>query len=144
MGEGTWPQVEPNVIRGRSPQLSGNAVASLRFTLVWKGSLAACLWLVLAFFFAPLGATCHLLVIYPELQGQGLGASPFVQGREHWRVEGKQGEVFFLAPGSAPGGMKDVKIVCLVIAFPVQPLIISLSVEGTDSVNAEAFCLLNC
>lgn len=33
---------------------------------------------------------------------------------------------------------------CLVIAFPVWQLIVSLSVEGRDSANAEALCLLNC
>ena len=78
-----------------------------------------------------------------RVAGLALGVSPIVQGWEHWSGEGKQ-EVFFLAPGPAPGGMKDVKIVCLVIVFPFQPLIISLSVEGMDSVNAEAFWLFNC
>ena len=79
-----------------------------------------------------------------ELQGQGQNHVPVSRHGNTGGWEGKQGEVFFLAPGPAPGGMKHVKIVCLVTAFPVQQLIISLSVEGMDSVNAEAFCLLNC
>lgn len=45
---------------------------------------------------------------------------PIVQRQGNTReVEGQQGDAFFLAPSPAPGGMKDVKIFCLVLVFPV-------------------------
>lgn len=59
-------------------------------------------------------------------------------------VEAEQEEAFFQVPGPAPGGMKGVNIFFLVIVFPVQQLIISLSVEDMDSVNTGDFFLLNC
>lgn len=50
--------------------------------------------------------------------GPGLRAGPIVytQGNTGG-VEGQQGEAFFLAPGPAPVGMKDVQIFCLVLLF---------------------------
>ena len=88
-GEGTWPPVEPNEIRGRSPQLSGNVVASFHFPLVWKESLAACLLLVLAWGHLCPGDKLPKLASHPSrVAGPGLGACAIVQRWEHggWRV----------------------------------------------------------
>ena len=57
---------------------------------------------------------------------------------------GSAGRGNFPGTRSFSWGNEDVKMFCLVLVVPVQPLITSPSVEGMDSVNAGPWGLLNC